>query len=204
MDLGLLLHINTYEVKVYVLTTIIIQLNILVFYFFNYILIMEEIWKDVKGYEGLYKVSNIGNVMSLPRTWISANGSTRSHNGKLVSSKGRGRYPRVILCKDGIVKHISVHQLVAESFLGYDKKSGLIIDHINNISTDNRVDNLQIVTFRHNVIKDKSKKSTLPIGVDRLPSGRFRARYRFGNKYVNLGTFNCPTKAALAYQNATR
>jgi len=165
---------------------------------------MEEIWKDVVGYEGIYKVSNIGNVISLPRVWESANGSIRSHNGKEISSKGRGRYPRVVLCKDGIIKHRSVHQLVAESFLGYDKSSGLIIDHINNISTDNRVENLQLITTRHNLVKDKKKKSTLPTGVTKLPSGRFRACCRMAGKKIQLGIFNCPTLASFSYINATR
>jgi len=164
----------------------------------------EEIWKDIKGYEGLYQVSNLGRVYSLPRVWISANGSTRSHGGKEVSSKGRGRYPRVILCKGGIVKHRNVHQLVAEAFLDYDKSSGLIIDHINNISTDNSVENLQIVSYRYNVIKDKSKKSTLPLGVDRLPSGRFRAKASINGERKSLGTYDCPLLSSLAYQNAIR
>lgn len=166
---------------------------------------MEEIWKDVIGYEGLYKVSSIGRVMSMPRTWVSANGSVRSHDGKIISSKGRGRYPRVILCKDGVVKHRNIHQLVAESFLNYDKASGLIIDHINNVSTDNRVENLQVVTYRHNITKDKKKKSTLPTGVTRTPSGKYKASIYYGRRQrVYLGVFDCPLMASLAYQNAIK
>lgn len=69
-----------------------------------------EIWKDIDGYEGLYQISNEGNVKSL----------NYSHTGKerlLKPASNRGGYLHVQLCKDGKVKHHTVHRLVAQAFI---------------------------------------------------------------------------------------
>ena len=162
-------------------------------------MIKQEIFKDVIGYEGIYQVSNLGNVYSLPREWKSANGNSRKHNGKLLSQKNRGRYPRVILCKNGIIKHYCVHVLMAQSFLNYDVKKGFVVDHINNISKDNRLENLQIITHRKNSSKDKIRKNNLPTGVEILANGKYRARITKNYKSIHLGVYNCVTTAYLSY-----
>ena len=99
-----------------------------------------EIWKDIEGFKG-YKVSNKGNVKSFKRS-----------NGKLlkVSDDGNG-YLILKLYKDNKGHTRKVHKLVAIAFLGHVPSGmDLIVHHINNIKTDNRVDNLQIVTAREN------------------------------------------------------
>ena len=64
---------------------------------------MQEIWKDVVGFEGSYKVSNLGNVKSL-------------RNGKiLIPSITRG-YKRITVCKNGKRENKVIHRLVAEAF----------------------------------------------------------------------------------------
>lgn len=69
----------------------------------------NEIWKDIKGYEGLYQVSNMGQVKSLPRY---------TTKGKiLVSVKDKDGYLRVCLSKDNRHKSYYVHRLVAEAFI---------------------------------------------------------------------------------------
>ena len=65
---------------------------------------MEEIWKDIEGYEGLYQVSNMGRVRSLRNNIILRQGIT---NG----------YERVLLCTNNIRKGYSVHRLVAMAFI---------------------------------------------------------------------------------------
>ena len=71
---------------------------------------MEEIWRDIKDYEGLYQVSNLGRVRSL----------NYRHIGKVnirKTSKTRSGYLIVCLYKDGKRKYFSVHRLVAETFI---------------------------------------------------------------------------------------
>ena len=86
-----------------------------------YIFNMEEIWRDIKDYEGLYQVSNMGRVKSLGR-W-----SNRQKNGVsfpyfikekiLKNRKIKGGYYIVGLCKDKISKDYRVSRLVAEAFI---------------------------------------------------------------------------------------
>lgn len=98
----------------------------------------KEKWENVKGYYGLYEVSNKGNVRSI------LTGKTFKNS---LTPKG---YVCIPLCRAGRVKRKFVHRLVAESFL--DIKHGKIfVNHINNIRTDNRVENLEWCTTRENV-----------------------------------------------------
>ena len=101
-----------------------------------------EIWKDIKDYEGLYQVSNLGRVKSFKRN--------RERVLK-VSLRGIQGYVGVGLHKDGKTTHEYTHRLVADAFL--EKPSyKCVVDHINNIPSDNRVDNLQFVSQRENLL----------------------------------------------------
>lgn len=106
------------------------------------ILESEEEWRDIKGYEGRYEVSTLGNIRSLLSKKILK---------VCTASKGR---PRVTLYRfeNGIrMKDVfQVHQLVAQAFLG-DVPEGLQVDHINGIKIDNRSENLEYVTGSINV-----------------------------------------------------
>ena len=79
-----------------------------------------EIWKDIKGYEGLYQVSNLGRVKSLERIIINSIGKKKTVNEiilKPIQISKNITYVRVNLCKNGIKKLYSVHRLVAEAFI---------------------------------------------------------------------------------------
>lgn len=106
-------------------------------------MIIEEIWKDAVGYEGLYQVSNLGRVKSLN---FNHTGNERIMKPTL---KKTGYYS-VKLWKNGKSKHINVHRLVAEAFLGSIPK-GLVVNHLNEIKTDNRLENLEICTIKENL-----------------------------------------------------
>ena len=70
---------------------------------------MEEIWKDVKGYEGYYKISNLGNVMSLK--------FNHADIRRLIKPFDNGGYNRVCFNLNGVSKKFLVHRLVAEAFI---------------------------------------------------------------------------------------
>lgn len=99
----------------------------------------NEIWAEIKGYEGLYQVSNYGRVRSLN---YNRTGGVREIATQLNKATG---YIYCCLSKDGKQKCSIVHRLVAEAFLpnpnGYEQ-----IDHRNNKRTDNRAVNLRWVS----------------------------------------------------------
>ena len=113
----------------------------------------NEIWKDVKGFEGRYQVSNMGRVRSIERTCVDKLGRIRHVKGMILKdslNKGRGYY-RVSL-SDGHrnYTHYEVHRLVAIHFVpGY--KKGLVVNHKNEIKTDNRDENLEWCTQAYNL-----------------------------------------------------
>lgn len=90
---------------------------------------MEEIWKDVVGYEGLYQVSNMGRIRSLSHITKCGN-YTRTTSGRILKQNPdlRGGYFLVYLSKYGKVKCLKVHKLVAICFCdGYTK--GAVVNH---------------------------------------------------------------------------
>ena len=101
-----------------------------------------EICKDIKGYEGLYQVSNLGNVKSL-------NYNRTGKERILNSLKNKDNYLCVVLCKDGKGESYLVHRLVAEAFL--PKVEGKThVDHINSDRQNNNVNNLRWCTNKEN------------------------------------------------------
>ena len=118
---------------------------------------MEE-WKDIIGYEGYYQVSSKGNVRSLDRTLINANGVKSSVKGKEIykSLVGAGYY-QVKLYKDGKKSNKYVHQLVANAFISNPKNCSEI-NHIDYNKENNCVENLEWCTHIENIIDLRNKK----------------------------------------------
>ena len=78
---------------------------------------MKEIWKDIKGYESLYQVSNLGRVKSLARKVIKKNYVSFKKERILKQQTDRYGYKKVILQRNYQIKTFSIHRLVAEAFL---------------------------------------------------------------------------------------
>ena len=159
-----------------------------------------EIWKDIKDYEGLYKVSSLGRVKSLVREKV----SKERIKHKYVTKLG---YHTVNLYKKNKGHTVLVHKLVAIAFLDYnpDSKNGLVIDHINNIKIDNRASNLQLITQRLNVSKDKKKGSSKYTGASwNAKRKKWTASIKIKGKNKFLGRFKDEYKAHLAYQKALK
>ena len=166
-----------------------------------------EIWKDIKGYEGLYEVSNLGRIKSLKRTVKYINGRVDVIPEKIrINQKDAAGYPMITLDKNRKRKTFRIHQLMAIAFLGH-KRCGfkLVVDHINNIKTDNRIDNLQVITSRLNSTKNTKNNTSKYKGVSfEKYSKKYKASISIRRKRINLGRFKDEYKAHLAYQKALK
>ena len=109
-----------------------------------------EIWKDIPNYEG-YQVSNFGRVKSLERFKKGKNGSLASIKERILKSLiSHNGYYQVILCKNSKARLYYVHRLVYEAFNGQIPE-GLQVNHINEIKTDNKLENLNLMTAKENL-----------------------------------------------------
>lgn len=131
---------------------------------------MEEIWKDIKGYEGLYQVSNLGRVKRI----LFINRICIKEKEKMLKPRqNKFGYLLVSLSKNGKIKQITIHRLVAETFLN-NPNNYSDINHKDENKQNNNVDNLEFCTHKYNTnygtrvqkIKEKNKlkgKSILQI-----------------------------------------
>lgn len=114
---------------------------------------MTEIWKDVVGYEGIYEVSNYGNVRTHKdkRSWLKRHKTWRYWKQRHLKNKTpNGRDIRVALWKDGKVKDWLVHRLVAYAFIpNYDETKNSI-NHIDGNPKNNYVENLEWCNHKEN------------------------------------------------------
>lgn len=104
---------------------------------------MEEIWKDVPGWEGKYQVSNLGNARSMNYKY--------SEWHILNANKNSRGYPSIRLCHNEIRKICTVHRLVATLFIP-NTENKPHINHKNGIKSDNRSINLEWCTSKENSI----------------------------------------------------
>lgn len=110
---------------------------------------MEE-WKDIKGYEGLYQVSNQGRVKSLEKTYnVGYGGEKHQKERILIPTEVGNGYLHVTLCKNGGKKYKRVHRLVAEAFIPNPNKYD-VVNHKDENQKNNNVDNLEWCTQAYN------------------------------------------------------
>ena len=114
-------------------------------------MIQDEVWKDIEGYEGLYQVSNFGNIKSLPKVRHNGRGTYIQKEKILKPSNTSTGYKKIELCKDGKRKGFKVHRLVAIAFIpNPDNKPE--VNHIDGNKINNNIDNLEWVTSSENTI----------------------------------------------------
>lgn len=162
----------------------------------------NEIWKDVPGYEGIYMVSDLGRVKSLERTKLGYKNSIIKINERIINGyTSNNRYTSITFHKNNKQKTFEVHKLVAMAFLNHipDGTRKIVVDHINNIKTDNRVCNLQLITQRENSSKDKNK---LKFSACKTRDGKFQSSIFVNGKTKYLGRFNNVEEAQEAYKKA--
>lgn len=111
---------------------------------------MQEIWKDIKGFEGCYQVSNLGNVRSLTRKVNTFNGMRTTKGKVLKPLKTNANYFKVDLKQNQKHNYASIHRLVAKAFIP-NTNNYPCINHKDNNPANNRVDNLEWCTQSYNV-----------------------------------------------------
>lgn len=133
---------------------------------------MEELWKPVTGYEGLYEVSNLGHVKRTQSTVVSKNGVVKHIKSRLLKPlrfDGAGNYLGVTLSKNGIQSRKSIHRLVAFAFVENPNPSEFVeVNHKNENKHDNRACNLEWCSHSYNnsygtLPMRKSTKSGKPV-----------------------------------------
>ena len=153
-----------------------------------------EIYKDVIGYEGIYKVSNLGNVKSLI-----------GNNEKILKlCRNGGGYSTVNLHINSIMKTRTVHQLVAGAFLNHKpSRYELVINHKDFNRNNNNVNNLEIVTTRENANQKHLKSSSQYTGVSWDKNrNKWSSQIVINKKLKFLGRFINELDASEAYQKA--
>lgn len=121
---------------------------------------MIEIWRDIKGFEGYYQISNLGNIKGLDRKVK----SSKSKSGfRLVKSKpiathiDKYGYVSVRLRKEGKTKAFTIHRLVAIAFIP-NPNNYPSINHIDENKLNNNVQNLEWCTVRYNNLYNNRQK----------------------------------------------
>lgn len=167
---------------------------------------MSEIWKDIKGFEGIYQVSNLGRV----RTPYLRNGWGTFNKERIITGYDNGNGYRAVhlcKCKKRFVRYI--HRLVAEAFC--EKRPGCnYINHLDHNRGNNAWTNLEWCTQEENVRysaelmrkpKENCKKSSTGEKYITLRENRYRVQVHSNRKYYCDRSFNT-LEEAIAYRDA--
>lgn len=145
-------------------------------------------WIKIKGFES-YGVNKKGQIKNLIKGNI------------LKPVTGSGGYHQVSFNENGKRINKKIHIIMAETFLNHTPCGfKVVVDHVNNVKTDNRLLNLQLTTNRHNSSKDIKNKTSRFTGVtwDKTRK-KWETRYKIGKKQFYIGRFDSEIEAAEAY-----
>ena len=118
---------------------------------------MAEKWKDIKGYENTYQVSNFGRIRSLDRIYVQPSKwgtpMLKKYKGKVLNPTDNGNGYLIISLRDDNRnrKNFYVHRLVAEHFLR-EIAGGEVVNHLDYNKKNNNVENLEIISQKENVL----------------------------------------------------
>jgi len=136
---------------------------------------MEEVWKDIVDYEGLYQISNFGRIKSMKREVCNNYllSGKQKRNEMIRASFNKKGYRRISLCKNGKAKNFMVHRLVACAFV--ENPNNLTsINHKDENKSNNNAYNLEWCSVSYNInygsrnkkVTDKLSKAVIQITMD--------------------------------------
>jgi hypothetical protein len=156
-----------------------------------------------KGLKTNIEFNKLGQVKRLPKEWM-----IKKRVEKLVNikSNNRGYQTLCFMTEDRNLHYILLHQALAIVFLNHNPNNyQLVIDHIDNNKLNNKIENLQIISQRENVIKYTNDKRDLPTGVfyynykDKI---KYRSYIYYNKKQIYLGFFDNIEQASEKYNKA--
>lgn len=164
-----------------------------------------EIWKTIEGYND-YEISSFGRVKSLSRIIVRKKYSFLCKEKILKPGTDNNGYLKINLYNKNDKKTITIHQLVAIHFLNHNPCGyELVVNHINFIRTDNRVDNLEIVTSRENTNQKHLKSTSKYTGVCwSEKDNKWICSIYIKGKTKKLGRFDNEIEASKYYENAIK
>jgi hypothetical protein len=148
---------------------------------------MQEEFRDIIDYEGIYTVSNFGRIYSVKRGII------------MKPIKNNRGYIFINLFKNNCKKTCQIHRLIARAFLT-DYSEDLDVDHIDRSKTNNHLSNLRMTTRAQNITNTKPRNKTGYKGICLTKSGKYRVQIQVNNKYKYVGTYSTLEDAVL-YRN---
>lgn len=165
---------------------------------------MEEIWKDIEGYEGMYQISSMGRCRALERTVYSKirDMHLTYKPCMIVGSISNVGYRCYSLGKDGKMRTFTAHRLVAKAFIENTDERLNQVNHKDMDRLNNRYDNLEWVNNRENNSHSKraKSKSSKYVGVSfKKNEGKWAAGIKIKNKSYALGLFDDEEKARERY-----
>lgn len=166
---------------------------------------MKEIWKDIKGFEGCYQVSNFGSVRGVDRI------IERGQKGRvfqlevvLAGSIDQRGYRIINLMKSGRATCRRMHILVWDAFgIGIRDGRRINVDHIDENKLNNRIDNLQLLSNRDNKLKSNSI-GRLGGCYKNKKTGKYKSEITINYKRHYIGYFNTEQQALEAYIEARK
>ncbi len=111
---------------------------------------MKEIWKDIKNYEGLYQISNFGNVKSLEKYRYNGKKYYTQKEKILKQQVDKNGYKVIVLHRNKEIQAFKIHRLVAQAFIP-NPKDKAEVNHIDGNKANNNIHNLEWVTTKENV-----------------------------------------------------
>lgn len=163
---------------------------------------MEEVWKDILGFEG-YQISSLGRVRSC--RW-GTGGGLKFKGWREITPSMNGPKTHVLIDlvnPSGERRAYSLHRLMYELFIGVIP-DGFQIDHKDRNGLNNSLDNLRLSTQSQNVMNQKIRKGRKFKGTHKTRDGKWVARSSFKGRAVYFGRFVTEIEAAKAYNEYAR